>query len=645
MAAGGGQSFGRALPDQVEHIAAAFDAHIQLLGDVREIYRERAALEREYAGKLQILARKAAERKSKMETSFVVGGDPTKAWDMDTLRQSTLDSAYGEIINSITSAAQDHINVADALTSQVVEVLRAVELKNTEAQKKEMQFFQKLLSDRDRVYADRTKSKQKYDEECIEVELYRQKQGRAGDDRHAERAAKHAEQQRIDMLNGKNSYIISIAIANKSKAKFYENDIPALEDEMQNIQKRLIERFTKIMIHTQNLQLNHLDALKSRISSAEKKFNEVNPSQDQDLFVEYNIRPFTAPPDWKFEPCSIHYDTDAMSIEHAPKVVLQNKLTKCNLKLQELVPLVNAKRREQEQLSKKVEAYIADHLPGSIDEISDNYLDAQHQLSLYTTSERIINVEAETIMAAIGNDVGGLMPHSFKSSSFSIPTQCGYCKTMIWGLSRQGKTCKLCGLSVHSKCELKVPADCQQSEGRQSLPMSRSSTITSNNSLGVSSAIAPAPSSFVQSAVSEDSLNEESHPVARVVFDFKATSEFELGVSEGTTVHVLEPDDGSGWVKVLDAAGSSGLVPATYLEEEEGSSSGNTSAQPGIGQHVRAIYPYQAQGADELELKEGDLLELSSEPNGGQNYGNGWWEGFDCRGKKGIFPSNYVEMA
>jgi Phorbol esters/diacylglycerol binding domain (C1 domain) len=30
------------------------------------------------------------------------------------------------------------------------------------------------------------------------------------------------------------------------------------------------------------------------------------------------------------------------------------------------------------------------------------------------------------------------------------------CKTSIWGLSKQGKTCKLCGLSVHSKCELKV---------------------------------------------------------------------------------------------------------------------------------------------------------------------------------------------
>lgn len=31
-------------------------------------------------------------------------------------------------------------------------------------------------------------------------------------------------------------------------------------------------------------------------------------------------------------------------------------------------------------------------------------------------------------------------------------------------------------------------------------------------------------------------------------------------------VHILEPDDGSGWVKVADMTGDSGLVPATYLK-------------------------------------------------------------------------------
>lgn len=82
-------------------------------------------------------------------------------------------------MNSMASSAQDHVNVADALTSQVVDVLRVVEKKNEEAKKKvrlavcypanpkvltgslflgqELQFFQKLLADRDRTYAERLK--------------------------------------------------------------------------------------------------------------------------------------------------------------------------------------------------------------------------------------------------------------------------------------------------------------------------------------------------------------------------------------------------------------------------------------------------------------------------------------------------------
>jgi hypothetical protein len=49
---------------------------------------------------------------------------------------STLHAVYDEIMNSMLSAAQDHVNLADALTSQVVEVLKSVGKKNEESRKK-----------------------------------------------------------------------------------------------------------------------------------------------------------------------------------------------------------------------------------------------------------------------------------------------------------------------------------------------------------------------------------------------------------------------------------------------------------------------------------------------------------------------------
>lgn len=42
---------------------------------------------------------------------------------------------------------------------------------------------------------------------------------------------------------------------------------------------------------------------------------------------------------------------------------------------------------------------------------------------------------------------------------------------------------------------------------------------------------------------------------------------------------------------------------------------------------VTALYDYSATGPDEMGLRAGQTVELSAGPNGGRNYGSGWWEG------------------
>ncbi|KAF8192143.1 hypothetical protein BJ912DRAFT_963009 [Pholiota molesta] len=637
--------FGQALPDQFERIAELFDNHLEAIDDVRELYMARVALEREYAAKLQILTRKASDKKAKTCAAFVVGNEPTKNWDENTLSQSTLERAYDAIINSMITSAQDHINYADAIASQTIETLRILEKRNDDAKKKETLFFQKLLSDRDRVYSDRLKSKQKYDDLCAEVESFRQKQGRANDDRHADRVARQAEQQRNDMLDSKNAYLIAVAVANRSKGRFYSEDVPNLENELQGLHRRLMERFVKILIHAQEIHSGHLDTLKTRVANVRSKLEEVNVTKDQDLFATYNLRTFNAPGDWGFEPSPIHYDTDTMSIEPAPKVVIQNKLRRSTEKLLELGPLIQSKRSELNALSAQISSYIADHSVGAIDDLTDKYLDAEHQLVLYATSELILTTEIDSISTAVGEDIGGSRPHSFKSSSFSIPTTCGYCNSSIWGLSKQGKVCKTCGLSVHAKCELKVSADCTRSEDSHTSTLFRKGTNASRSSApGKGTPIAPSASSFVQSISSEVPSSEE-RANAKVLFDFTVTSEFELGVQEGEIVHIVESDDGSGWAKVENLEGNSGLVPASYLKVRDVQVGEDSEGVDTSKKRVRALYPYMAQGADELSLQPGETLELSSGPEGGEHYGDGWWEGFNVQGRKGIFPSNYVEFA
>ena len=49
---------------------------------------------------------------------------------------STIDAAFDEIIASMSSSAQDHINLADTLTAQTIEILKILEKKNEEVKKK-----------------------------------------------------------------------------------------------------------------------------------------------------------------------------------------------------------------------------------------------------------------------------------------------------------------------------------------------------------------------------------------------------------------------------------------------------------------------------------------------------------------------------
>ena len=148
---------------------------------------------------------------------------------------------------------------------------------------------------------------------------------------------------------------------------------------------------------------------------------------------------------------------------------------------------------------------------------------------------------------------------------------------------------------------------------------------------------------------------------AKIMFDFVASSPFEVSVTEGDVITLLEEDDGTGWVKIDDGKGGKGLVPATYLQKDSGGASQvkdvkspvspnmSKTISQGSGKYgksnrclstppnklcscqVRGLYSYSAQGDDEISIIMGGRIELT--PLGDQ-YGDGWSEGIDSQGRK-----------
>ncbi|KAB5596551.1 Protein BZZ1 [Ceratobasidium theobromae] len=661
-------SFGKELPDQVPGINATLTHQITLLVDVRELIKERVALEKEYALRLGAIAKKAEEKRARHMPPVVLGDECSKAWTETDVRSSTLDKAYTALLSSYENTASDHDSFASALSADVADPLKVLERFKDESRRKQMAFFAKLVAERDRIYGERLKAKQKYDEECEAVETFRQKQERA-DDKHADRAAKQYDQQKVEMQNRKNAYLIQIAVSNRTKDRFYDHELPLLEDQFQSHHADTMRRLTKLLLHSQALQEGHLESIRRSVANTQTALNAVDPLRDQKLYAEFNRRPFSKPEDWSFEPYDRYYDTPAVAVEPEPKTLLQNKLQRSRGKLAELIPQIEDKTRDVARLTRIVESYAANPSLGNYDEVWENLLEASHQLTdlelvragyeaeIKVVTDALAGTPTTTLSRAGTNispilvgDEGAQKPHEFKSTSFSIPAPCGYCKTNIWGLSKPGKTCKNCGISVHTRCELKMPAECGIAPGLSATKNNSLARASSINSMAPSIASAQSATSPTAASSSPPRANPLSRPIppaskatpatssptqAKVLYDYEATSNFEVSITEGSTIRVIEPDDGSGWVKVLNDQGTEGLVPATYIEVLTRTPTKRRAPPPPnrntAAKLVKALYSYEAQGDDELSLREGATYELT--PNG-ENAGDGWWEGVDSSGKK-----------
>jgi len=107
---------------------------------------------------------------------------------------------------------------------------------------------------------------------------------------------------------------------------------------------------------------------------------------------------------------------------------------------------------EYSQLEKLVKAYLENPSLGDVDEITNvwitqflyetsnvehntvdtqNALDAYHAQCQLSTNHTALEAEIDTILNALGGDQGAQQPHDFKSSSFSIPTPCAFCKVKV----------------------------------------------------------------------------------------------------------------------------------------------------------------------------------------------------------------------
>ena len=340
-----------------------------------------------------------------------------------------------------------------------------------------------------------------------------------------------------------------------------------------------------------------------------------DPKLDSMMFVRHNTTVWQDPLDIVFEPSPVWLDDNVMATDETAKIYLRNVLGKSKSQLKELKQEVDRKRKEVESI-KRIRQNIREGRDKRDEvELVRAMFSMQEELHQVERQRLIAEVETHTITSTVGDVSVGAQNHQFKSQTFKVPTNCDLCGERIWGLSAKGFDCRDCGYTCHSKCELKVPAECpgeQSKEDRKRLKTERqaaSKTMPAQTNGGPPEGVSELPT--LSRSNTMDTLSSGYAASANRSVSGKISSD------EVNT-------DGAGGPQLQSSKPSTARrkrivapPPTQYVSELPSKNMGGGSSTTAQTQEARGkmMYAYQATGDGEVSVEEGDEVVIV-EPDG-----------------------------
>lgn len=517
-------------------------------------------------------------------------------------------------LTTLESRADEHDRFGNDLVSQVAQPLQVLAARFEELRKRHSDYSDKIEKERDASYSELRKVKTKYDAVCQEVEGRRKKTetgfGQA-------KALSAYQQQLVEMNNIKNTYIIAINVTNKQKERYYYEYVPELLDSLQDLTEFRTLRLNGIWALASELEATLLRQSMTFIDHQTQEIPRNLPQLDSMMYMRHNAADWIEPADKVFEPSPVWHDDDAMVVDDNAKIFLRNMLNKSKGQLGDLRREVDKKRRDVEAI-KRIKQKVREGTEKK-DEVStvSQMFALQEELHQVERKRITAEVETSTITTAVGDVTLGARSHNFKSQTFKIPTNCDLCGERIWGLSAKGFDCRDCGYTCHSKCEMKVPAECpgeQNKEERKKLKQERQETA---NAL-----LKPGGGGSASDSVSDLPNLSRSNTMTSLSSGYATSAHRSISGARSPTIGD-EPAPPAVELPTSPRGPSSGGTvrksrilappPAAYINELPGSSpGGGPGAEPAKG---RMLYSFEANGDGEVSVPEGRDIAIL-EPDG-----------------------------
>lgn len=315
------------------------------------------------------------------------------------------------------------------------------------------------------------------------------------------------------------------------------------------------------------------------------------------MFVRHNASPWQEPQNFAFEPSPVWLDDESMASTDNAKIFLRNILGKRKGQLSDLKSETDRRRRELEGF-KRLRQNVRDGKEKK-DEIEVTRAIFSTLDQLHEVERRKVSAETEvlSIVAAVGDVSVGARSHNFKSQTFKIPTNCDLCGERIWGLSAKGFDCRDCGFTCHSKCEMKVPAECpgeQDKDTKRRLKVERQDAA---HTVAVEEPIPDRTSTAAPSLTRSDTINSMN----------TLSSGYAASANRSVAENVGSSTDGEEAPSRPAPRKSSSVKPrvlapppSAYVTAPSNGDS-NGAAEP----RGKMMYPYQENSPGEVSVDEG----------------------------------------
>ncbi|KAJ1956155.1 Protein BZZ1, partial [Linderina pennispora] len=214
-------TFGSELkPNEFGAINGYVEKQIDVYSGLYKLLTEKAAAERDYGTKILDLARTFQQQLEGLHDKKADSAANTLTLTEAEAAATTpleLLPAANEWVLQLEEEGRLHMQLASKISGSVAEELHQTFGSLGEARKKSLEFYQKLLGERDKIYDQKDKMRAHYESKSKQLGTSQSRQERATNEKDQDKYRVKADKNTSARNQAKNEYILQVAVANAVK--------------------------------------------------------------------------------------------------------------------------------------------------------------------------------------------------------------------------------------------------------------------------------------------------------------------------------------------------------------------------------------------------------------------------------------------